>query len=75
MAGYLLMEMDITVLEVSFSSALFSSPQLPLSKGRKKSMVLCSKDSAEMSKGAGTTSLISSEFHSVKMLDLIFFPV
>lgn len=37
------------------------------------SMVLCSKDSAETPKGAGITSLISSEFHLVKMLDLIFF--
>lgn len=73
MAGYLLMEMDITVLEMSFSSALFPSPQLPLSKGRKMSMVLCSKNSAEMPEEAGITSLISSKFHLVKMLYLIFF--
>lgn len=52
---------------------LLSSPQLPLSKRRKMSMVLCSKDSAETPKGAGITSLNSSEFHLVKMLDLIFF--
>lgn len=72
MAVYLLMEMDIAVLEVSFFPALFPPPQSSHSRRRKMSVILCSKDSTGTPKGAGSTSLISSEFHLVKMLDLIF---
>lgn len=64
-AVYLLMEMDIAILQVP-------SPQLCLlssaatCQGRKESAVLCSKDGTETPVGARSTSLISSEFHLVK---------
>lgn len=67
-----LMKMDITASDTSLSSSV-PSHQSPYSRGRERQLLFEPKALWEPTMAAVTTSLISSEFYLVKMLNLIFF--